>query len=107
MKRHDHIICYSPREKMHDGDPVKAFTAIGRIEDGEPHQSQQADDLKPHRREVYYFKAHDAPIKPMLEDLVLTRERKSWGMVFRRGLFAIGDGDYRTIARAIGVAQRG
>lgn len=107
MKRGDRILYYSPREEMKKGDPVQAFTAIGRIEDDEPHQVRQNADFQPFRRKVHYFMAHDAPIKPMLGDLVLTRDKQSWGMAFRRGLFAIDAADYRTIARAMGVPQRG
>lgn len=107
MKRGDHILYYSPREEMKKGDPVQAFTAIGRIEDDEPYQVRQSNGFEPSRREVHYFKAHDAPIKPMLGDLALTRDKQSWGMAFRRGVFAIVDEDYRTIARLMGVPQRG
>ena len=107
MRRDDHMLYYSPRQEMLGGEPVQAFTAIGRIDDDEPYQVQQADDFEPFRRKVHYFKSHDAPIRPMLDDLALTRDRKSWGIAFRRGMFAIGDEDYHTIARAMGVPQRG
>lgn len=107
MTRGDHILYYSPKERMRAGDPVQAFTAIGRIEDDEPHQVNQGDGFEPFRRKVHYFNAHDAPIKPLLDKLDLTRDKPSWGVAFRRGLFEIGDSDYRTIARAMGVPQRG
>ena len=107
MKRGDHMLCYSPKEQVRGGDPVKAFTAIGRIEDHEPHQVSQAEGLEPFRRKVHYFKAHDAPIAPLLDELEATRGKTSWGMLFLRGLCEISDTDYRTIARAMGVAQRG
>lgn len=103
MQRGDHILYYSPREEMKKGDPVQAFTAIGRIEDDEPHQVRQSSDFEPFRREVHYYKAHDAPIKPMLGKLALTRDRQFWGMAFRRGMFAIDEEDYRTIARSMGL----
>lgn len=105
MKRGDHILYYSPREGLGAGERVQAFTAIGRVEDDEPHQAIQSECFEPFRRKVHYFRAHDAPIRPLLEELDLTRGRSSWGMVFRRSLFAINDRDFRIIARAMGVAQ--
>lgn len=60
MKRGDHILHYSPREEMHGGDPVQAFTAIGRIDDHQPHQVRQSGEFEPFRRKTHYFKAHDA-----------------------------------------------
>ncbi len=105
MRRGEHLLYYSPRAQMGKGDPVQAFTAIGRIEDDEPHRSHQSGDFEPFRRKIHYFKAQDAPIKPLLGALTLTRDRPSWGVVFRRGLFAIDDEDYRTIARAMGVPE--
>lgn len=107
MQRGDRLVYYSPKERMRAGEPVQAFTAIGRIEDGEAHQAQQGNGLEPFRRKVHYFKAHDATIHPLLDDLDATRGKTSWGVVFRRGLFEISDADYRTIAKAMGVPQRG
>ena len=107
MNRGDHLLYYSPEEQMRAGGSIKAFTAIGRIEDDEPHQVKQTEGFEPFRRKVHYFKAHDASIVPLLDGLEATRGKGSWGMLFRRGLFEISDADYRTIARAMGVAQRG
>lgn len=103
MKKGDHILYYSPREEMKKGDPVQSFTAVGRIEDDEPRQVKQGEGFEPFRREVHYFKAHDAPIKHLIDELKLTRGTKTWGMRFRRGMFEIDDDDYRIIARAMGV----
>ena len=103
MDKNDRILYYSPREEMRQGDPVQAFTAIGRIDDEEPYLATQKKDFKPHRRRVHYFNSHDAPIKPMLEALSFTRGKQSWGVVFRRGLFEIHQEDYQTIAHAMGV----
>jgi EVE domain len=106
IKRGDHMLYYSPRLEMRAGDPVKAFTAIGLIEDDEPHRDEQVEGFYPYRRKVRYFKAHDAPIKPLLDKLEMTHGKSSWGILFRRGLFRISDGDYRIIARAMGIPQR-
>ena len=55
------------------------------------------------RRDVKFFKARDAPIKPLLEKLSFARGRASWGYAFRRGSFRIEAEDYRVIAKAMGV----
>jgi EVE domain len=36
LKAGDRIIYYSPRERMRDGAPIQAFTAIGEVASGEP-----------------------------------------------------------------------
>lgn len=104
MKRGDHILYYSPRERLDAGEQVQAFTAIGRVEDDEPHQAIQSECFEPFRRKVLYFQARDAAIRPLLEDLDLTRGRAAWGIAFRRSLFKIDDRDFRIIARVMDAA---
>lgn len=65
MSRGDHVLFYSPRERKGSGDPVQAFTAVGRVEDGEPRQVRQSDDFHPFRRTVRWFDGHDAAIRPL------------------------------------------
>lgn len=101
LKRGDYILYYSPREGLNAGEQVQAFTAIGQVEDDEPHRAVQSECFEPFRRKVFYFQAHDAAIRPLLEELNLTRGRSAWGMLFRRGLFKIDEGDFRVIARAM------
>ena len=50
MKRGNRILYYSPREEMHGGDPVQAFTAIGRIDDDTPYQVRDSSKFEPFRR---------------------------------------------------------
>jgi len=103
LKPGDRIVYYSPRETMREGEPVRAFTAIGKILKGEAYRADMGGGFKPVRRDVRFFKAHDAPIKPLLETLSFTKGRASWGYAFRRGSFPIKADDYRAIARAMGV----
>ena len=103
LKPGDRIVYYSPREQMSEGAPVQAFTAIGEILDGEAYEADTGGGFKPIRRDVRFFKSHDAPIKPLLETLSFTRGRASWGYAFRRGSFRIEADDYRAIAKAMGV----
>ena len=99
----DRIVYYSPCEQMGEGEPVQAFTAIGAILAGDPYRADMGGGFKPVRRDVRFFKAHDAPIKPLLGELSFTRGRASWGYAFRRGSFRIEPEDYRAIAKAMGV----
>jgi hypothetical protein len=104
----DHIVYYSPRERMRDGLPVQAFTALGVVQSGEPHQVDMGGGFRPYRRDVRFLPAAEAPIRPLLPVLDFTRGRRSWGMAFRRGAFAITENDFRLIAAAMevtGVAE--
>ena len=85
---------------MNVGEQVRAFTAIGQVEDDEPHRAIQNECFEPFRRKVLYYQAQDAAIRPLLQALSLTRDHSAWGILFRRGLFR----DCRIIARAMGAA---
>jgi hypothetical protein len=102
----DRIVYYSPREQMGEGEPVQAFTAIGEILPGDPYRVDMGGGFEPVRRDVRFFKAHDAPIRPLLGHLSFTRGRASWGYAFRRGSFRIATDDYRVIAKAMGVKDK-
>lgn len=49
------IISYSPRETIHGGDPVRAFTAIGAVLDGEVWRIETGGDCRPFRRAVRFL----------------------------------------------------
>ena len=105
LKPGDRIIYYSPREQMGEGEPLQAFTAIGEIAEGEPRPFDMGGGFVPDRRAVTFFAATDAPIRPLLPLLSFTRDRPNWGMVLRRGLFAIEKADYDIIAKAMRAAR--
>ena len=106
LRAGDRIIYYSPRERLRGGAPVQAFTAIGRVEPGEPEPHDMGGGFVAHRRKVCWFDASDAPIQPLLRLLSFTRDRPHWGMVMRRSAFAIDENDYDIIANAMGATQR-
>ncbi len=85
LQKGDWIVYYSPREKMGDGGAVQAFTAIGQVTSDRPYQVEQKTGFYPHRVDVtYLLDAKEAPIKPLLDDLDLTRGRGSnWGIAMR------------------------
>jgi hypothetical protein len=98
----DWIVFYSPRTEVQGGDVVQAFTAIGRVEDAVPYQVEMTPQFHPWRRRVAFVPAQEAPIRPLLDSLSFVKDRRQWGMVFRRGLFEIPEADFRVIARAMG-----
>jgi EVE domain len=99
----DWIAYYSPRTRIDGGEPVQAFTAIGRIKAGEPYEADMGGGFHPVRRDVDYRKAAEAPIRPLLDRLSFTSGRQSWGYAFRRGSFTILVEDFLMIAEAMGV----
>ena len=99
----DWIAYYSPRTALEGGEPVQAFTAIGRIKPGEAYEADMGDGFRPIRRDVDYLAASEAPIRPLLDRLSFTRGSPSWGHAFRRGSFPVSADDFRVIADAMGV----
>lgn len=100
MKAGDGFMYYSPKESLEGNTPLQAFTAIGRIADGEIWQADESD-FKPWRRRVDYVKSTDASIHPLLDKLSFTKGKTSWGYAFRYGLLEITEEDFETIARAM------
>jgi len=101
----DWIAYYSPRESHPDGAPLQAFTAIGEVQPGEPYAVDMGEGFVPTRRDVRFRRrAKEAPIRPLLETLALTRGKPGWGAVFRRGLVEVSADDFARIAAAMAVA---
>lgn len=98
----DAIAFYSPRTAMRSGDPLQQFTALGTIGD-DLYQVEMSPDFHPWRRTVDFVPVTPAPVRPLLSDLSFVSDTRSWGMVFRRGLFEIPDDDFAVVARAMGV----
>ena len=99
---------YSPKTAYPDGEPLKEFTAVGRIadDDGVPGHAG-TDDARacratscPWRRRVDWD--HDAvatPIRPLLGVLDFTRDTPDWGYQLRRGLIELTRHDFELIRR--------
>lgn len=105
LKPGDWIAYYSPTTRLGGGETVQAFTAIGRIVSGEPYQVAQGPDFQPWRVDVDYATgANPAPIRPLLEQLDLTRGRGNrWGMAVRTSKVRSTGADLVAIATAMGV----
>jgi hypothetical protein len=98
----DGFVFYSPRTAYPDGPPLQAFTAIGRVRDGEIFQADAGDGFLPFRRAVEYMPAHDAPIKPLIDNLTFIRSKQHWGAAFRFGFLRVPEEDFARIAAAMG-----
>ena len=105
LAKGDLIVFYSPRTRLRSGEPLQAFTAIGRIADDEPYRVKMSADFWPWRRRVEFFESREAPILPLLRDLSFIVNKSRWGMVFRQGLFEVPCKDLTRIAAAMGVSR--
>ncbi len=92
----DALIYYSPRTDYPYGEPLQAFTAIGRIADDELWQADEGS-FQPWRRRVDWdAAAHEIPIRSLVDRLEFTRGQ-NWGYALRRGLLTISDADFDII----------
>lgn len=101
----DRLLYYSPREKMRDGDAVQAFTATGEVLEGHSYEVHVSDTFRAFRKQMRYFDAQPAAIRPLLARLSFSRGAAAWGQVLRRGVFRIDPADYELIANAMNVAD--
>ncbi len=100
MKPGDGVVIYSPRSTWPDGPALQAFTLIGRVADAEAFLHDMAGQ-EMWRRPVLWQDAQWAPIRPLLDELDITRGLRSWGMAFRYGLTKISRADFARIARVM------
>ena len=89
MSPGDGIVFYSPR-------PEQRFTAIGMVTDDTPQLNGDA-----WRRPVLFMACEEAAVQPLIDSLDFIRDKKSWGVFFRRGFFEIPESDFRTLERAM------
>jgi hypothetical protein len=81
LTKGDVVIFYSPKRD-------RKFVAIGTIaNDGD--------------RAVNLLRCDEASIHPLIDQLGFIRNKTSWGLPFRRGLFHVDESDGRTIAIAM------
>ncbi len=97
----DTIVCYSSKRRYGDHALCQCFTALGTVVDAEPFEVQMNDRFAPFRRRVEWRAVESAPIQPLLDELSFIRDRKSWGYMFRLGVFRIPDDDARRIEQAM------
>jgi DNA-binding MarR family transcriptional regulator len=103
LKADDWLVYYSPKTGLRDGEPVQAFTAIGRVIDEELYQVEQAPGFAPWRRNIEFVKGIEAPIRPLIDQLSFIKDKRHWGYIFRVGLFKIPQEDFAVISQAMTV----
>jgi len=97
----DSLVFYSPKTSLHDGTPLRAFTAIGRVADDELYQVEMAPGFVPWRRNVEFAACVETPIAPLIDELTFIKDKRRWGYVFRFGLFEIPCSDFERIKAAM------
>ena len=96
----DWLVYYSPRQSLGDGEPLQAFTALGRVHDDDLWQADEGE-FRPWRRRVdYVTEVTAAPIRPLVPLLHLTSS-PHWGVQLRRGLLELSEHDFSLIDSAM------
>lgn len=97
----DGVVYYSPSQVFRAADGLQSFTAIGFARDHAPYLVDMGQGFTPFRRDVTWVKSVPCLIRPLLNQLDLTRGLRNWGYGFRFGLLAIAAADFATIGAAM------
>jgi EVE domain-containing protein len=101
LRAGDGFVFYSPRTAYPNGEPLQAFTAIGRVRTGTVYQQTLSAEFRPFRVDVDYLLSLPAPIKPLIAQLSFIRSKTHWGAAFRFGMLRIPEVDFALIAAAM------
>lgn len=102
MRQGDWLVYYSPTTVLGGGEPLRAFTAIGRVIGERPYLFDMGGGFVPHRLDVAYRPVRaPAKVRDLAPTLRFVRAHPSWGMLARRGHFEIGLDDLAIIAHAL------
>jgi len=94
----DWIIYYSPKLIFGEVAPCQAFTAIGQVTGHEVYPHAMAPGFIPHRRDIHFLPADEAPIRPLVDALSFIKNKRQWGYAFRFGHLEIPRVDFELIA---------
>jgi hypothetical protein len=103
LKACDYIAVYSPRTAYPDGEPLQAFTAIGKVTTGMVYQVEMSEDFKPFRVDVEFMACREAPIRPLIPTLSFIKNKQSWGAAFKFGQLKVAQADFMQVSTAMGV----
>lgn len=101
MAEGDGIVLYSPLQEYGAKEKCQSFTAIGTVSGAQTYVFNLTPTFAPFRRDVRYRASQDAPIRPLLEQLVMTAGFTNWGFKFRLGHFEISEADFLLIEQAM------
>lgn len=105
LRAGDRVAYYAPTVTVRGTDRLQAFVSIGTVLAGDAYAVDMGGGFVPHRKDVAYVPAREAPIHPLLAQLEFIEDPRHWGAKFRFGLFAISEHDMRVIARAMEVQE--
>lgn len=114
LREADGLIYYSPRVSGPESEPLREFTAIGRIADDTVFQDPDGavmtnsfgEPYRPWRRRVDYDPfAVAAPIRPLIPVLDFTSASPNWGFQLRRGLIELSKSDFEVIKAQMRATQ--
>jgi len=97
----DRIAYYSPVRVLGGKAACQAFTAVGVVRDERVYQGDMGGGFLPFRKDVDWFDAQEAAIRPLLESLSFTSGKSNWGYAFRFGLLKVTEADMDLIVRAM------
>jgi len=103
MKRGDWLVYYSPSIEM-GGPPLRAFTALGQLDDDQVFSFDMGGGFVPFRRRVRYLPTSEVSLDDVKQKLELCAS-PHWSMALRRGLLPLSQQDLSTLAEAMGVAE--
>jgi hypothetical protein len=102
MQPGDWLVYYSPSTEMGGGEPLRAFTALGRVVGADIYPFDMGGGFVPFRRDVAYeADARETPLRALAPRLRFVSENPRWGMLARRGHFEIPLEDLEVIAAAM------
>lgn len=107
MEAGDWLVYYSPTTEFRAGEPIRAFTAIGRIADATVTRFDMGDGFIPWRRAVRYLESKPIALDGLRNQLRFVRDNPNWGWLARRGHFEIDLEDLAVIASAMHVRGAG
>lgn len=106
VKLGDGVVYYSPAQTMGGKDKLQSFTAQGVICGDGVYQVDMGQGFSPYRRDVQWSDTMIIPVRPLLDQLELTRGKSNWAYPFRFGLLEITTHDYQLIAQAMAGSQQ-
>jgi hypothetical protein len=102
LQPRDWLVYYSPTTEKGGGEPLRAFTALGRVTGAAIYPFDMGGGFVPFRRDVAYERdVGETPIRALAPRLRFVSENPRWGMLARRGHFEIDLQDLEIIAAAM------
>lgn len=105
MKPGDLIVFYSPKLHFQGKEPLKKFTAIARVKEGEVYQGDMGGGFTPFRRDVVFLPCEEMDILSLIPKLAFIKNKRSWGFVFRFGFFEIPKVDFEIISKKMSLME--